>query len=186
MLALSMDCNGERLEPILMEFVEVDGGILFECTKMDGKTDITWQRERACVEKAVEALELLHYGANPLMKTNAGLFSALRNLKTFGARYRRPKEVEKVVEAIETFLQTQQDDAHRSVFFEMLGLPSRTDSRPFRRTHKRKRQAPPKFSATHRIGDKTLDSFHDAAIPVAEVQPEEEEWDPFVEAFGDE
>jgi len=185
MLALSMDCNGERLEPILMEITEVEGGVLFECTTVDGRTDI-WRREKESIEKAVEALELLHYGANPLMKTNAGLFSALKNLKTFGARYRRPKEVEKVVEAIETFLQTQQDDAHRSVFLEMLGLPSRTDSRPFRRTHKRKRQAPPKFSATHRIGDKTLDSFHDAAIPVVQVQPEEEEWDPFVEAFGDE
>ena len=187
MLALGMDCNGERLEPILMEFVEVDGGMLFECTKLDGRTDITWQREKECIEKAVTALELLHSSANPVMKTNSTLHAALRNLKEHGSRYKRVKDVARAVEAIEALLQTQEDDEHRSVFLELLGLPSRLHSRPFRRTHRRKRPTAPVFSATHRIGDETLESVHRDAKPVAGVRTRcESERDPFVEALADE
>lgn len=176
MLVLTMDCNGERLQPMLVKVTEQNGVTQFECSKAEMDDQM---------QKTVQKLQQLHTNANPMMKTNSTLFAALRNLKQFGARYRKHQEVAQAVDAIEALLQSQKDDDQRSVFCEMLGLPSHSFSRLFRRVHRKKQRGTPRFAAAHITEAVTMQSQHPTAVPfVAAEIPSEDSWDSFLRGWA--
>lgn len=177
MLVLTMDCHGERLEPMLVKVTEQNGVTQFECSNADMDENM---------KQTVQKLKQLHTEANPMMKTNSTLFAALRNLQQFGARYRKHKEVAQAVEAIEALLQSQKDEDKRSVFCEMLGLPSYPFSRLFRRVHRKKtKETPLRFAATNLAQGVTMQSQHPAAVSFVSAENfSEDSWDSFFRGWA--
>ena len=190
MLALVVDSAGLELTPLMVDITEAGGDSLrFVCTHVEnaGGANVGILKEAAAL------LTQAHSVANPLMKTNCSLFSALKHLKEFGGRYRKPELVSRLVDSIEELVGEVGSDKDRSVFLEMLGLPTKGNTKPTRRIHRKKNKIVKAFQAAHRIDPNTLlPSVHAAAIPMPPVcQPgelvdsDDEAWKPLLDDLLD-
>ena len=187
MLALVLDSAGLELSPLVVDITTAGDALRFVCTRVEKAGE-----DIGILKEAADLLIQAHNIANPLMKTNCSLFSALKHLKEFGGRYRKPELVSRLVNTIEELVGSAGSDRDRSVFLEMLGLPTKAKTQPKKRSHRKKNKKLKAFQAAHRIDQNTLlPSVHQAAIPMlAEPAPqlidsEDEAWKPLLDDLFD-
>jgi hypothetical protein len=188
MLALVVDSAGLELTPLVVDMTAAGDSIRFVCSRVEEVGG-----DIGILKEAANLLLQAHSVANPLMKTNCSLFSALKHLKEFGGRYRKPELVSRLVNTIEELVGPVGSERDRSVFLEMLGLPTKAKTQPYRRLHRKQNKKVKAFQAAHRIDQNTLlPSVHTAAIPMPSSQPaealmdsEDEAWKPLLHDLYD-
>ena len=187
MLALVVDSAGLELTPLVVDITPAGDSLRFVCALVENAGE-----NIGILKEAADLLNQAHSVANPLMKTNCSLFSALKHLKEFGGRYRQPELVSRLVDSIEELVGEVGSEKDRSVFLEMLGLPSKAKTQPKRRIHRKQNKKVKPFQAAHRIDQITmLPSVHAAAIPMPlrqaadGVDSEDEAWKPLLDDLFD-
>ena len=127
------------------------------------------------IRKTVPILKAAYDQVDQQTKLDSTLFGALKVLQEFGTRYRKPKIVEQVKTGLEILLENREE---HSTLAKMLKLPSKLNSAPGRRRH-RKRDNRPLLDA--RIPFMCLTNTPSAAPCVQPETPDSDEWTNYVQ-----
>jgi hypothetical protein len=166
MLALVVDTCGVEVQPVLVNISKCgDERVRLSCVALDMMVG-TENPDLQLMQQAGDLVQRAHSEMNPLRRTGAALKGALKTLREYGARYRRPKDVSDAISAIEKLIGKDGLDEENNIFLEMLGLPLRPRPAPSRRKHRKKKDDFPRFSADHIFpGGLIAPSSHAYAVP---------------------
>ena len=167
MLALVLDTSGVEVQPLVVNVFRCADERLRLATIPLEMTIGSENANLILLQESAELMQHAHQKLNPLRRTGAALKGALKNLREFGARYRRPKDVSNAILAIEKLIGKDDLNEDHNIFLEMLGLPLTPRATPLHRRHRKKNiDFFPRFSADHIFpGGLMVPSSHPSAVP---------------------
>lgn len=168
-----------KITSISWDVVESSSDIVVS-KALDSNNEATAGAQIRLFREAVSILKAAYAQMDQETKLNSTLFGALKVLQESGSRYRKPEIVEQVKIGLQILLA---DKEEHCTLAKMLKLPSRLNSVPARRRHK-KRDKRPVLEAL--IPSMCISNPHLSTPCVQPETPDSEEWRNYVELLQQE